>query len=80
VLVVNRAVADPADVGGRGASRSVHLRVDGGDGEFSVRTLDAETPLASGPATRPLAEGSRATVTLAGYGVAIVTLRPYGSR
>ena len=76
VLIVNRAVASASDEGGPGASVTLDVRIGDGAGTLALRMLDAETPLAGGPVVRSLADGSRATLTFAGYGAAIITYEP----
>lgn len=77
VLVVNRRVAGPNDVGGPGAEATVPVRITGvTGGRFTLRVLDANTPLALGPSTVELGPGTSATVRLAGYGAAILSYAP----
>ena len=76
VLVVDREVAGRADAGGTGAALALDVRIGDAPGGLTLRMLDAETPLATGPATTTLADGSHVAVAFAGYGAAIITYEP----
>jgi len=45
-------------------------------GELSLRTLDANTPLDTGPVSRKAEGGANMTLTLGGYSVTIVSYEP----
>jgi hypothetical protein len=74
VLVINRQVANPSDVGGRGVPTQVEVRVAGApiSTRVTVQMLDDGTPLQSGPPLVALASGSVAKVDFAGYGAALL--------
>jgi hypothetical protein len=74
VLVINRQVANPSDLGGRGVPTQVEVRVAGApiSTRVTVQTLDDGTPLQSGPPLVALASGSVAKVDFAGYGAALL--------
>jgi hypothetical protein len=74
VLVVNRQVDGDATVGGPGRPATVRVEVKdlGGTRSITVRTLDATTPLASGPAAATLATGDPVSLSLSGYAVAFI--------
>ena len=78
VLIVNRIVARPDDVGGSGESSTIELQLAGvaSGGEISVRTFDAATSLESGPTSRTIGRGASASLTLPGYSVTIVRYEP----
>ena len=74
VLVVNRQMASQSAVGGPGLPATVHVKVGnlGGITQVSIRQLDNETPLTSGPPAATLPVGNSATVHFAGYGAALL--------
>jgi len=78
VLIVNRIVASPDDTGGAGQSITIDLQLAGipPGGELSLRTLDANTPLDSGPVSRKVDGGANMALTLGGYSVTIVSYEP----
>lgn len=78
VMVDDHAVASAADNNGAGAARTVIVDVSG-LGTFSsasLLTIDAATNLTSGPSAVSVTPAARMTVSLGGYGVAFLTLRP----
>jgi hypothetical protein len=74
VLVVNRQVANPSDVGGRGVPTQVEVRVAGAGPTtlVTLQMLDDGTPLESGPPLVALPSGPVARVDFAGYGAALL--------
>ena len=78
VLVVNRLVAGPRDVGGAGLPVKVELELASvaPGGTLRTQMLDGDTPLATGPTATAGVAGTHATLTFTGYGVAIVTYGP----
>lgn len=78
VMVDDHAAASAADNNGLGAPRTVIVDVSG-LGTFSsatMVTIDAATNLTSGPAAVSVTPAARMTVTLGGYGVTFLTLKP----
>lgn len=78
LLVSDMAVADAADNNGTGLPRTVVLDLSA-LGSFAAGTqvtLDASTPISSGPAQVNFTPGSTLTLTLNGYGSQLITLRP----
>jgi len=82
VLIVNRIVASASDVGGAGQGLTIELQLAGvtSAGELSVRSLDAGTPLDSGPVTRKVGAGTSVTLALGGYSATIVSYEPAVAR
>jgi hypothetical protein len=78
VMVVDRAVASPADDNGNGAPRTVVVDLSSFSPFHgaSLLTVDASTNLATGPTAVSVTPASRMSVTLGGYGVAFLTLTP----
>jgi len=77
-MLANHAVHAPATTTAPAIPRTVVLDL-AGLGAFSTATqltIDANTDTVNGPAEAPLAPAPRMTVTLGGYGVTFVTLRP----
>jgi len=74
VLVVNRQVRSSVAVGGPGLPATVDVSVANLSGVTQVvaRQLDGATPLVSGPLAVQLPVGNSATVSFAGYGVALL--------
>jgi hypothetical protein len=79
IMVSNHAVNNPAtDNNGPGAPRSVLLDVSA-LGTFSsgtLTTIDASTPVSSGPSPASVTPAPQMTITLNGYGVAFLQLHP----
>jgi len=79
VMIANHAVMNPAtDDNGPGAPRTVIVDVSS-LGPFSSATeltIDASTDPAQGPSATPVTPASRMMVTLNGYGVTFLQLKP----
>lgn len=78
VMVVDRAVHSSTDNNGPGDPRTVVLDLSA-LGTFSSAmelTLDARTDPAAGPAPAPVTPAPKMTITLAGYGATVLTLKP----
>jgi hypothetical protein len=78
IMVVNHAVHAPSDNNGNGDPRTVVLDVSslGNFASASQLTIDARTNPVNGPASVTLTPASRFTVSLDGYGVSFLTLKP----
>ena len=78
VMVVDMAVDSPADDNGAGDPRIVVVDVSslGNFYSASVLTIDAATSPSKGPSGVGVTPASRMTITLPGYGVAFLTLKP----
>jgi hypothetical protein len=78
IMVANHAVNAAGDDNGPGASRSVQVDISalGAFSSGSLLTIDKNTSLSSGPTPTVVTPSTQATITLAGYGVAFLTLRP----
>jgi hypothetical protein len=78
VMVDNHAVASPTDNNGSGAPRTVLVETSvlGSFSSASLLIIDSATNATTGPATSQLASTSRIPITLSGYGVAFLTLKP----
>ena len=74
VLVVNHRADSDSAVGGRGSPATVRVTISGLPPVIGVtlRRVDATTPLENGPSLVSLAGGNAATLTLAGYGFALL--------
>jgi hypothetical protein len=78
IMVANHAVNDPGtDNNGPGAPRTVLLDISalGTFSTGSLITIDATTPVASGPTGAPVTLAAQMPVTLNGYGVVFLLLR-----
>jgi len=78
VMVANHAVNATTDNNGPGASRSVQVDVSA-LGTFSsgtLLTIDKNTSVATGPTASTVTHGPQITITLNGYSVAFLTLKP----
>jgi|SRR5271157_640775 len=79
VMIANHAVMNPAtDNDGSGAPRTVIVDISA-FGAFSSGTqliIDANTDPTQGPSATPVTPASRLTVTLSGYGVTFLQLKP----
>jgi hypothetical protein len=78
VMVDDRAVASPSDNNGTGSPRTVVVDLSsmGNFSSASLLTIDAATSASSGPTPASMTPASRMTVTLPGYGVAWLVLKP----
>jgi hypothetical protein len=77
-MVVNHAVNASGDNNGPGAPRTIVVFTSG-LGAFSsatLQTIDASTNATTGPAAPQPAVNLRTVITLHGYGVAFLTLKP----
>ena len=78
IMVVDYAVKNANDNNGTGAPRTVAVELSG-LGSFSTAallTIDANTSVTSGPSATSITPSSRIPITLGGYGVAFLTLKP----
>ncbi len=78
IMIANHAVNAAADNNGPGAARAITVDV-GALGSFSSATLvtiDKNTNVASGPVPAAVTLAPQLTITLNGYGVAFLTLKP----
>jgi hypothetical protein len=78
VMVVDHAVSSAADNNGKGVSYTVNVDL-GALGSFrsaTELTIDANTDPAAGPAERSVPLARSISLSLAGYGVAFLSLRP----
>jgi hypothetical protein len=78
VMVVDRAVHSSTDNNGSGDPRAVVVDLSslGSFSSASLLTIDAATSASSGPTAASVTPASRMTVTLPGYGVAFLNLKP----
>lgn len=78
VMVADRAVQSPTDNNGSGDPRTVVVDVTalGSLSSASQLTVDKNTDPVMGPSSTPVTLGARLAVTLGGYGVAFLTLKP----
>jgi RHS repeat-associated protein len=78
IMVANHAVHAHSDNNGNGDPRTVVLDVSslGNLGSASQLTIDARTNPMNGPVSASLTPASRFTVSLDGYGVSFLTLKP----
>jgi len=78
VMVVDMAVDSPTDDNGAGDPRTVVVDVSslGNFYSVSVLTIDAATSPNKGPSGVGVTPAGRMTITLPGYGVAFLTLKP----
>jgi len=79
IMVSNHAVNTPAtDNNGPGGPRSVLVDVSalGTFSSGSLLIIDTNTSVASGPAATSVTPAAQMTITLGGYGVAFLTLKP----
>jgi hypothetical protein len=79
IMVANHAVNTPAtDNNGPGAPRSVLVDVSalGTFSSGSLMIIDTNTSVANGPAATSVTPAPQMTITLGGYGVAFLTLKP----
>jgi len=78
VMVVDRAVHSSTDNNGSGDPRTVVVDLSslGSFSSASLLTIDATTSASGGPAAVSVTPASRMTVTLPGYGVAFLSVKP----
>jgi hypothetical protein len=78
IMVANRAVNAPADNNGPGTPRSVLLDVSalGTFSSATLLTIDKNTDVTQGPVPAGLATEAQIPISLNGYGVAFVILKP----
>jgi hypothetical protein len=78
IMVANHAVNAANDNNGPGASRSVLVDVSalGAFSSGSLLVIDATTNVANGPSANSVTPSAQMTLTLDGYGVAFLTLKP----
>jgi hypothetical protein len=77
-MMADRAVLSPADNNGTGDTRTVVLDVSalGSFTSASQLNMGATADLTSGPQPSPITVAPKLTVTLAGYGVSFLLLKP----
>jgi len=78
VMVIDRAVHAASDDNGSGDARTVVLDLSSLSNYYaaSLVSINASTSLSTGPSGVGVTPASRMTITLPGYGVAILTLTP----
>jgi hypothetical protein len=78
IMVANHAVNAPTDNNGPGASRAVLVDVSalGTFSSGSLLTIDLNTSVTTGPVAAAVMPAPQMTVTLNGYSVAFLTLKP----
>src|SRR6185437_5949475 len=78
IMVVNRAVHSAGDNNGTGDPRTVVVELTDWTWikSATLLTIDASTSASAGPKTVSVASGFRYPITLNGYGVVILTLKP----
>jgi hypothetical protein len=78
IMIANHAVNSAADNNGPGAPRSILIDISalGAFTSGSLMTIDQNTSASTGPAPAAVTPASQITVTLNGYGVAFLTLKP----
>jgi hypothetical protein len=78
IMVVNRAVHGAGDNNGAGNPRTIVVEASNWTNftSASLLTIDAGTDVTAGPKSKSLQPGSRFSITLNGYGVAFLTLKP----
>jgi hypothetical protein len=78
VMVADRAVHAATDNNGAGDPRTVVVDVSalGNFSSASTLTINATTNPANGPAPVPISFTPQISITLAGYGVTFLTLKP----
>jgi len=78
VMADDHAVASPADNNGAGAPRTVIVDVSslGAFSSGSLLSINAASSASSAPVPAPVTPAARMTVTVPGYGVAWLTLKP----
>jgi Glycosyl hydrolase catalytic core len=78
IMIANHAVNATADNNGPGAARSVQVDISalGNFSSASLLTIDATTSAATGPTVTSLTPAAQMTISLNGYGVEFLTLKP----
>ncbi|HKW65507.1 MAG TPA: putative Ig domain-containing protein [Candidatus Acidoferrum sp.] len=78
LMVADRAVLSPSDNNGPGDARTVILDISALGNFTSASQLDigAKTDVTNGPQPSPITLASKLTVTLPGYGVSFLLLKP----
>jgi len=78
VMVANHAVNAASDNNGPGAARSVQVDISalGAFSSGSLVTIDNSTNVGTGPVAAGVTPGAQMTMTLNGYGVAFLKLKP----
>jgi len=78
IMVANHAVNAAGDNNGPGVQRNVQVDVSalGTFSSGSLLVIDKNTSVANGPTATPTTPAAQMTITLDGYGVAFLTLRP----
>jgi uncharacterized protein (DUF2141 family) len=78
IMIANHAVNSVADNNGPGAPRSILIDISalGTFSSGSLMTIDQNTSASTGPTPAAVTPASQMTVTLNGYGVAFLTLKP----
>ena len=78
VMIADHAVHAPTDNNGPGDPRTVIVDISalGAFSGATTMTIDAKTNASSGPAVVPITPGQKMSVTLDGYGVTFLRLRP----
>lgn len=78
VMVVNRAVHTATDNNGAGDPRTVIVDISalGNFTSASTVTIDSKTDVLAGPSRAPISVALQITITLNGYGVTFLTLKP----
>jgi hypothetical protein len=78
IMISDHAVASPSDNNGSGSPREIDMDISalGSFQSASLLTIDANTNVSQGPAAVSQTPSSTMKVTLNGYGVAFLTLKP----
>ena len=78
IMVANHAVNAATDNDGPGTPRTVVVDVSalGAFSSGALLLIDANTNLANGPTETPVTPSTQVTISLDGYGVAFLTLKP----
>ena len=78
IMVANHAVKAATDNDGPGAPRTVVVDVSalGAFSSGKLLTIDAHTNVASGPSETTVTPSAQMTISLDGYAVAFLTLKP----
>jgi hypothetical protein len=78
IMVANRALNAPDDNNGPGAPRSVLVDVSAlaSFSSGSLLVIDKNTSLSTGPTATPVTPAAQVTISLDGYSVAFLTLKP----
>jgi hypothetical protein len=78
MMVANHAVSSTTDNNGSGVAMSVSIDTSalGAFSTASLLVIDKDTNVAGGPIATTISPGSPATITLNGYAVGFLTLKP----